>query len=133
MQAREALRAAMAECHAFQYRPDGANDYWQTPQETAARGHGDCEDLAVFCISRAFTRCPTAAWRLVIGDVPAGRHAWVEVQEGETVLWGDPAPGYGQPIEEPQWWAWRTPLWAYRFDGERFLDKAQYAPRRDSA
>jgi len=46
---------------AIKYTPD-VEDKWQSPEETADRGKGDCEDTATFKMSmlESFTKCELA-------------------------------------------------------------------------
>ena len=55
------------------------NDYWQSPDQTYEWGRGDCEDYALLVMYQI--RQDLGGWpALVIGDVPSGRHGWIEYE-----------------------------------------------------
>lgn len=128
----DAIRQALARCHALRYIPEAPDDRWQTPDETLRAGGGDCEDHALLCLAtiHALVDPPPPTLRMVVGDVPGGRHAWVEVERGRRILWCDPTPGAPDAIEAPGWWSTRTPLYAYPYDGQ-VLGKGLAYVRRD--
>lgn len=63
---------------ALQFIPDpkGSLDRWCTPSATLARGGGDCDDLAVLCVS-VLRAAGLRAW-VVVGWRGRESHAWVE-------------------------------------------------------
>lgn len=128
MTPREALAEAVRECGRFRYRaePPGA-DYWQTPAETDAAGVGDCEDLSVWTLTRAYALAGSGDFRLVAGEADGGGHAWIELHDEEGVWWADPTPGWSKAIDPPRLWN-RTPQFAYRWDGKQFTVKSAWAP-----
>lgn len=56
-------------------------DLWRSPANTLANGGGDCEDLAILGASALMAFRVSDVW-IVVGDVPAGRHAWIEGADG---------------------------------------------------
>ena len=42
------LESAMQQAATIKYAEDQGGDYWQSPEETIARGAGDCEDQAIY-------------------------------------------------------------------------------------
>lgn len=56
--------------------PKGQLDRWCTPAATLARGGGDCDDLAILCVS-ALRAAGNRAW-IVVGWRGRESHAWVE-------------------------------------------------------
>ena len=129
----DALRLACREAgERFLYLPEErGEELWQTPAGTEARGGGDCEDFALWAIARSVDLmradggafADSCEWRLIVGDLPNGRHAWAELRLAGDVWWADPTPGYGAPVGHPRAFG-RTPLYAYRWEdgflGQRF-------------
>ena len=63
------------------YFPDSPfQDYWQTPQETLARGKGDCEDLAIL-----YWYNHQDQW-LTYGTADLIGHVWVTSSTGDIVF-----------------------------------------------
>lgn len=56
--------------------PKGQLDRWCTPSATLARGGGDCDDLAILCVS-ALRSSGCRAW-IIVGWRGRESHAWVE-------------------------------------------------------
>lgn len=77
----------------IRYVPDPpGTDYWQTPEETAGRGAGDCEDIAIYTGQLLERRGVDA--RVVIGARgPAAEHGhcWVEFSENGIAYVMEPA------------------------------------------
>ena len=74
------------QAHSIRYVPDGAVDYWQTPEETEQRWAGDCEDKAIWLYARLKQNGYFNA-RLVIGRYrPTDRsyHVWVSMPDGQN-------------------------------------------------
>lgn len=79
----------MATVAEARYVADADGDSWQTPEETARRRAGDCEDLALY-LHHLLRRDGLGA-RVVFGirDLakPTGGHAWVEcVLDGDLYV-----------------------------------------------
>jgi hypothetical protein len=109
---------------AFTYEVAPLSLDWRTPAETAKSRKGRCVDFALYVLDAVSRANPEAKLRLIVGDAPqAGRHAWIEMDEGETVTWADPTWG---EVHEREWWDVRTPLWAYEWDGRGFGQKYEY-------
>jgi hypothetical protein len=67
----------------FRYVSDEGRDYWQTPEETEAKGSGDCEDKAVWLYVQLKKNNVDSA-RLVIGryrSIDRGLHVWVTMTD----------------------------------------------------
>ena len=130
-----ALDLAVKEARArFSYAPDSdrdadwiqalAEDRFETPGDFETRGHGDCDDFAVWTIARAYQDAPDGDYRLVLGRVKQSGtwngHAWVECLWNGRV-WCDPT--WGEPCQSPEWLGFperRVPERGFRFDGALF-------------
>ncbi len=67
----------------FRYVSDEGRDHWQTPEETEAKGSGDCEDKAVWLYVQLKKNNVDSA-RLVIGryrSIDRGLHVWVTMTD----------------------------------------------------
>jgi len=68
-------------------------DHWQSPQETLARGAGDCEDGAIL-LWWLLREAGHDDVRVVFGKLyillPWSAHAWVEMGEGMNAIVMDP-------------------------------------------
>ncbi|HUS91383.1 MAG TPA: transglutaminase-like domain-containing protein [Phycisphaerae bacterium] len=66
----------------IEYAADEGGDFWQTPEETARRGRGDCEDMALYL--HYLLRGDGIESTVVFGVRDARRdrtgHAWVECE-----------------------------------------------------
>ena len=114
------------------YRINKSNDeFWHFPWETLGwrddkeRRWGDCDDTSILLASllRAYGIAPERLL-VVVGEIPAGRHCWVELDGRilETTLSSAPNP------------AWRSysdysPSWAFN-DGMR-VGEICFVPRGD--
>ena len=91
---RESAESLFLKARAFRYVKEHKRDIWQTPQETQARGSGDCEDKAVWL----FYQLRQNGYQnvsLVIGkykSVSRGFHVWVAyTDENSDTYLLDPA------------------------------------------
>lgn len=132
MDAHAALSHAIDEClerFEYVYEPPGMGD-WQAPSKTETKGRGDCEDLAVWCIKRAWGLCPGIEILLVWGVTLEGNgHVWIELVDGDKVYWAD-TEQKRSPEEAFSYSDTRTPWMAARFDGDEFGPLFIYLPRK---
>lgn len=87
-------------------------EFWQYPSETLDwkdddRRYGDCEDTSVLLCSLLRNFIPAERVWVVVGEVPAGRHAWVELdgQILETTLSSAPNPTWRSYSDYVRAWA----------------------------
>lgn len=75
---------------------DDPEDYWQSPEETARLGTGDCEDKALYLRALLIREGIDAAVVFGVQDITTSRqmHAWVEIMiDGKRFLL-DPTDGF---------------------------------------
>lgn len=110
----------------LQYRVVRSNDeFFQFPSETLTWGVGDCDDTAIaLCALLRAYGIDAERVMVVVGEIPGGRHCWVELDGRilETTLSSAPNP------------AWRSysdysPSWAFN-DGMR-VGEICFVPRGD--
>lgn len=91
---RSGLEELFAIARAFRYSGDRRGDHWQTPQETAQKRSGDCEDKAVWLYAR-LKQNGIENVRLVIGkykSMDRSFHVWVQVADPDgSIFILDPA------------------------------------------
>ncbi|MBK7363170.1 MAG: transglutaminase-like cysteine peptidase [Micavibrio sp.] len=78
----------------FRYVHEAGSTHWQSPEETASRGAGDCKDKSIWLYAH-LKQSGYSNVQLVIGryrDIDRVLHAWVTYtdQNGNTILL-DPA------------------------------------------
>jgi len=124
---RAALQAALDWCAQFRYVPERA-EFWDTARDLERNLGADCDGFAVACIQQAHEAAdePKPTFYLIVGRVPQGGHAWVEMEAARERLWADPTPEWPKEIQPPSWWAGRSPMYAYRFDGVIFSERYAY-------
>jgi len=74
------LHSALHQAAEIEYADDENGDYWQSPEETAARGTGDCEDQAIYLhdlLAKKGLRSEVTFGIEDLTNVKSG-HAWVE-------------------------------------------------------
>lgn len=86
----EASESLFEISRSFRYVSDEGKDYWQTPEETEAKGSGDCEDKSVWLYVQLRKNGYDSA-RLVIGryrSIDRGFHVWVSLlnKNGDTLI-----------------------------------------------
>jgi len=81
-------------CREISYRHD-SGEFWQLPDETLARGHGDCEDTSILLTSllRQFTDAS-----VILGNYGGYGHAWSQVN-GQIL---ETTYTRAQPVPNPQ-------------------------------
>lgn len=92
-----------------QYRLVRSNDeWWEFPSEALSWGIANCEGTAVtLCtLLRAYGIGPERVW-VVVGEIPPGRHAWVDLDGHilETTLSSAPNPSWRNYGEYVAAWA----------------------------
>jgi transglutaminase-like putative cysteine protease len=70
----------MLQASTIKYADDEAGDFWQSPQETIARGTGDCEDQAIYLHHLLAEKGIRSEVTFGIEDLTrmTSGHAWVE-------------------------------------------------------
>jgi len=122
----ELLEDTLYECkQKFKYMPEPLGlDYWQTPEETEKNKVGDCEDLAVWVISKAYPNLNSGDLYMVWGtDLNGQGHCWIEYENEEGRFWLDPVLQKG-PVKMELWKY--TPWMAAKYDGELFSKRFVY-------
>ena len=109
------------------YRVSRSGDeFWQYPCETLDWGWGDCEDtaIALCALLRVYGFAPERVW-VVVGTIPGGRHAWVELDGEilETTFDSVPALGLCQICSQ-----YRE---HWRFNDTRRQGEIVFVPRGD--
>ena len=96
----DALQAALAEAKRFPYASGGAINSWKTPNELELAGTGDCKDLAIWTITRAWELAGDGLdFKLVVGKIKfRGGHAWVEYMAAGEIWWADPSVQRGKRL-----------------------------------
>jgi predicted transglutaminase-like cysteine proteinase len=114
------------------YRDDlvlyGVEDYWASPQETARRGAGDCEDIAIvkMWMLAAFGVAPSSMRVTVVRDARTNRgHAVLKVVAGDTRLVLDNLVDEVKPDGAVPWY---RPVYAVSVDGS-FMFGTMPAPQ----
>jgi predicted transglutaminase-like cysteine proteinase len=106
----------------------GAEDYWASPQETARRGAGDCEDIAIvkMWMLAAFGIAPSSMRVTVVRDARTNRgHAVLKVVNGDTRLVLDNLVDEVKPESAVPWY---RPVYAVSVDGS-FMFGTMPAPQ----
>jgi predicted transglutaminase-like cysteine proteinase len=96
----------------------GISDYWATPRETAIRGVGDCEDIAIVKLGMltALGISPDAMQILVVKDARQGTgHAVLRVTLGGTGFLLD---NQSNDVTSEDWQPWYKPLYAVAMTGK---------------
>jgi hypothetical protein len=96
------------------YRRD-TGDHWQTPDETLARGAGDCEDFAILWLALGLQHFRPERMRMVIGSAPGeGHHALAVmgdyIYDVRLRMFPHPASDLHSLI---------TPLWSLHMTGQQ--------------
>lgn len=127
MRARPAAEAGLAWSRQYRYLPELV-EYFETAREVERRMGADCDGLCVGAIQKAWSLgdAPQAPAWFVIGDTAQGAHAWPQWEIDGERLWGDPTPGWPTGLHPVYWWQ-RTPRWWYRYDGECFGARGEFA------
>ncbi len=113
---------------------ESSRDYWQLPEETEARGAGDCEDIAVWLYA-TLIRLGFENVRLVVGrhriDKPMN-HAWVVYYLNGKVYILDPTMNRGlwEARQYPE--GFYKPVYSYS-KGSRWHHKSGYRQRLTDA
>lgn len=121
----EAFKAGYQRCDAYHYSNARLEDLmagkipdvWETPAEIGQYHNPICRELALIVVSYAALRCPEGDYRLVVGTMNGGGHAWAEaVLPQGTVMWTDPT-NHQEPAPR-EWFTDRIPWESYRWNGE---------------
>ena len=128
----ELLKDVLYECgQKFKYMPEPLGlDYWQTPIETEKLKTGDCEDLSVWVIDRAYSSIVGGSLYIVWGTDMSGQgHSWIEYEDdnGER-YWLDAVLRKG-PISIEKWKY--KPWMAAKYNGELFSNRFVYKAKLD--
>jgi len=73
----------------LRYQNEGIDDLWQTPEQTAKSGMGDCEDMAIWIYAELRKHGHDSS-RFVIGRYERGKnelHAWATLPDREGHLY----------------------------------------------
>lgn len=100
-----------------------SNEWWEYPDEALSWKFADCEgtSIALCALLREYGIGPERVW-VVVGELPPGRHAWVEIDGHilETTLSSAP---------NPSWRAFNGYAPAWRFNDVERIGEIRFVPK----
>jgi len=123
------VEKAVREAARISFKSEARGDYWQTPQETARLGTGDCEDLSIWLYARLLREGVKEA-RVCIGKRGPGDrdlHCWVVWLSPETTYILDPSTAPHMSKASTWLAGYYKPYYSYDLE-QKYAHRAHISP-----